>query len=365
LLLHPKPYIQEITTPVHGGITSSTIAKIHHTNLEVLDFSTCCNPYTFPFSLNKTVHSLDLSQYPDPNSSLLVDALSENLGIPTQNIIAGNGSTELIRLAATAYFNHEDTIVITSPSYSEYELACWIVNAKIKKYVLTEKSGFGINIDSFIAFANRYKPSGIFLCNPNNPTGHYLERQEILKVIDTFRESLIILDEAYIGFTGKQISLNSIIKHQNVLIIRSMTKKYALAGVRLGYAAADRKIITALLKVRPPWNVNSIAQVAGVAALSNKDYLRNSMLKIQDSANYLKVEISKLGFEVVPSDTNFFIFKVGNAKSFQRKLLGKGILVRDCTSFGLPQYIRIAPRNKRECIQLIKTISQLKEGGEC
>jgi histidinol-phosphate aminotransferase len=308
---------------------------------------------------------MDLRQYPDPDSGILVNALSHDLGIPNENIIAGNGSTELIRMAATAYFNHEDTIVIPSPTYGEYALACKIVNARIEKYTLIEKTGFKLNIDSIVAFAKKHKTSGIFLCNPNNPTGQYLDSKKILKIITAFPESLIILDEAYIAFTGSQASSESVIKHRNVLIIRSMTKEYALAGIRLGYAIASKEVIAALMKVRPPWNVNSVAQLAGVAALNHKDYLRQCMLKIHSSTNYLRSELSKLGFEIVPSDTNFFIFKVGNAKEFQQKLLKQGLLVRDCTSFGLPEYVRIAPRNRHECTQLIKAISQIKESGEC
>ena len=143
-----------------------------------------------------------------------------------------------------------------------------------------------------------------------------------------------------------------------------MTKEYTLAGIRLGFAISSRDIIATLTKVRPPWNVNSIAQLAGAAALRYKEYLSACMVKIHASANYLNRELSNLGFEIIPSDTNFFIFKVGSAKEFQRKLLREGFLVRDCTSFGLPEYIRIAPRNRRECVLLIKAIKQIKERGQ-
>ena len=147
--------------------------------------------------------------------------------------------------------------------------------------------------------------------------------------------------------------------HGNLVILRSMTKDYALAGLRLGYAIAADSIISVLKRVRPPWNVNALAQKAGIVALNSDKYLEKCNNKIQEAKRFLIKELERLGLSPLPSQTNFFLVKVGNATAFRQALLMKGILVRDCTSFGLPQYIRLAPRALPECQKLIKAIKEV------
>jgi len=139
-----------------------------------------------------------------------------------------------------------------------------------------------------------------------------------------------------------------------------MTKDYALAGLRLGYAISNAQLISALNKLLPPWNVSSVAQLAGIHALKSVNFLADSMVKIKRAKAYLVRRLGSLGFKVVPTSVNFFLVKVGNAAEYKSKLLKRGILVRDCTSFGLPEYIRISPRNMTDCKRFIRTISEIK-----
>jgi histidinol-phosphate aminotransferase len=154
------------------------------------------------------------------------------------------------------------------------------------------------------------------------------------------------------------------ISQGNVAILRSMTKDYALAGLRLGYAIASERIIDNLRRVCPPWNVNAVAQKVGAMMLEDEDYLEQSKSQIREAKQFLLDELSQLGFELLPSDAHYFLVKVGNAKDFRTSLLRHGIQVRDGTSFGLPEYIRIAPRTLPECQRLIELIGQIKEKGE-
>ena len=152
------------------------------------------------------------------------------------------------------------------------------------------------------------------------------------------------------------------ISRDNVIIVRSMTKDYALAGLRLGYAISSQGIIDALRRVCPPWNVNIVAQKAGVIALMDVNYFEQCKEKVRQAEQFLMDELRRLGFTSIPSNTNFFLMKVANGKAFRTALLRHGILVRDCTSFGLPEYVRIAPRTMPECQRLITTIQGLKCG---
>jgi len=141
-----------------------------------------------------------------------------------------------------------------------------------------------------------------------------------------------------------------------VVVLRSMTKDYGLPGLRLGYGVACREIIKNLRISTPPWNVNSIAQSVAIAVLDQEEYLRQSLRQVREAKRFLVTELTGLGFKVLPSDANYFLVKVGNAAEFRRSLLKEGILVRDCTSFGLPEYIRIAPRTMPGCERLIRAI---------
>jgi histidinol-phosphate aminotransferase len=201
----------------------------------------------------------------------------------------------------------------------------------------------------------------IFLCNPNNPTGYYLGRERFNQILNAATDSLVILDEAYISFTRQSWSSLELINEGNLLVIRSMTKNYSLPGLRLGYAVANREIINVLSRICPPWNVNAAAQAAGVMALKNRQPLESSLKSVYDGKRFLFEELSKTGFCCLPSETNFFLIKVKNAAEFKKKLLKKSILVRDCTSFGLPQYIRIAVNTMENNRRLVSSLREIME----
>jgi histidinol-phosphate aminotransferase len=138
-----------------------------------------------------------------------------------------------------------------------------------------------------------------------------------------------------------------------------MTKDYALAGLRLGYAIADEDIINTLKKVCPPWNVNAAAQQIGLYMLKDKEYLKHSEIEINMAKKYVIESMNTFNYRVIPSSTNFFLMEVGDATGFRNKLMAKGILVRDCSSFGLPKYVRIAPRTIKECHRLVEAVKNL------
>lgn len=136
-----------------------------------------------------------------------------------------------------------------------------------------------------------------------------------------------------------------------------------MAGLRLGYGVAKEEIIVTLRRICPPWNVNALAQKAGIIAIAGEDYLKRCQAELREARNYLVTELSRLGLPPLPSEANFFLVEVGNAAAFRRELLQRRILVRDCSSFGLPQYIRIAPRTLPECQSLVAAIKEIRKGG--
>lgn len=355
-----KPHLAGIKLPFHGGVSFTVPAHKNAGQKEIMDFSTCCNPYGPPKAVRTALVKADVQRYPDPDCSQLAMTLSQKLGLHPDKLIVGSGSTELIRLSVIAYAGPGDTIIIPCPTYSEYELAAAIADTRIKKYVAGEKDGFKLDCQKFISFAGRQHAAIIFLCNPNNPTGQYLSQEEVASILEAFPQTLVVLDEAYIAFTSGAWDSGKLLFKDNLLIIRSMTKDYAIAGLRLGYAIASEDIIANLKKVRPPWNVNAAAQEAGLAALSCRNYPTQYAKRISRLKKYLIDELMDLGFDCVPTNTNFFLFKTGNASRFRKKLLAKGVLVRDCASFGLPEYVRIAPLGIIQCRRFIRAVKEIQ-----
>ena len=364
LLPKPKPEVEKLKVCPHGGPNWAELEAMGLTPEEVIDFSVNSNPFPLPSGIKEIFDTIVIDRYPDSESTELKHCLSEKLGVAPDNILAGSGSMELIRLIATTYFGHGDSVLILEPTFGEYEIACQVVGTKILKQWGKAEDHFALRIEKTVSTIRRRCPRGIFICNPNNPTGQYLSQPQVEMVLDSSRDSLLILDEAYIAFTEGSWPSTDLISRGNVIILRSMTKDYALAGLRLGYAIASQEIIQNLRKVCSPWNVNVVAQKAGVIALKNTEHLKRCESKIRQAKQFLTDELCRLGFTVVPSKTNFFLVEVANAKAFHTALLRHGMLVRDCTSFGLPEYIRIAPRTMPECRKLIATIEALKSQGE-
>jgi histidinol-phosphate aminotransferase len=358
-LLQPRPAINKVTPCTHGGIDYTELKKPDVSLESILDFSVSCNPLGPPPGIREALADTPIEHYPDSEAAELKHTLAAKLNTSPDKLIIGSGSTELIRLIATAYFEPGDLALIPQPTYGEYEVTCHLADTKILKQPLLKEPDFRLNAAEMTSLLHQHKPKAVFLCNPNNPTGQYIPKEQVEHIMSSCRDSLVILDEAYIAFTDNAWSSQDMVDIGNLIILRSMTKDYALAGLRLGYAIAAEPIISVLKRVRPPWNVNAPAQKAGIIALNDDSYLRECNSKIREAGGFLIKELERLGLPPLTSQTNFFLVKVGNATAFRQALLKKGILVRDCTSFGLPQYIRLAPRTLPECQKLIESIKEV------
>ena len=361
--LQPNPEIENLKPSPHGGIDYAELKSMGLTGDMVIDFSVCSNPFMPSPEVKKSLNDIAIEQYPDSEATEFRQQLSKKLGVSPDKIQAGSGTIELIRLIALTYFRQGDSVLILEPTFGEYELACQIAGAKPVKQWGNEENNFVPKIGETVDLIRQHCPKGVFICNPSNPTGKYMSRKDVERILSTSEDTLFIIDEAYISFVDNSWSAINLIAQGNVLVLRSMTKDYALAGLRLGYAIADRKIINNLHRVRPPWNVNIMAQKAGVAALKDTEHLEQSWKKVKEAKQFLVDELCRLGFQPLPSDTNFFLMRVGDAGEFRTTLLKRGILVRDCTSFGLPEYVRIAPRTISECQKFLTTLQELNLKG--
>ncbi len=302
------------------------------------------------------IRNTPVEKYPDSQASRLRQELATKLGADIGNIMVGSGTTEIIRLIALTYLCQRDPVLILEPTYGEYEVASRIAGVYPMKYHALEKNGFIHDINDVVTVIKKRRPRAFFLCNPNNPTGKYLPRNDIERILESMNDNLLVLDEAYVAFVDECWCPFELIEKCNIIILRSMTKDFGLPGLRLGYAVARREIIDSLRLVLPPWNVNNIAQEIGIAVLKEEEYLRQSLIQVREAKHFLTTELAKLGFEILPSDTHYFLVKVRNAPTCRHSLLRNGIMVRDCSSFGLPEYIRVSPRSLQECEKLVDTM---------
>lgn len=362
--LRPKRTIARLRSGVHGGINHAELKALGIDPNEILDFSVCTNPFMPPPGIREKMGTMPVEQYPDSRATELRERLSVRLKVSPENILVGSGTTELIRLIALAHLRHNDPVLLLEPTYGEYEIASRLAGAKLIRYRAGEKDNFTPNIEEVAGLIRQRRPGAVFICNPNNPTGKYLLRKDIERVLAAMGDGLLVLDEAYVSFVGADWHPFDLTERGNVVVLRSMTKDYGLPGLRLGYMVAREEIIRYLRPALPPWNVNIVAQNTGLAVLEKEDYLRQTLRQVREAKNYLVKELKRLGFGVLPSDAHYFLVRVGNAPEFRHSLLKYGILVRDGTSFGLPEYVRISPRAMPECEKLIGAIGGILPSGE-
>ncbi len=364
--IRPRPEVEKLTPAVHGGPDYAELAALGLSPDEVIDFSANANPYGPSPRVRAALAEVSLDRYPDAQALALRERLAQLHGLTPNHVIAGNGTTELIWLLGMAYLQHGDPVVIIGPTFGEYRAAARVMGASVTEY-RTPAADFQPDVNAIAALIEQQQPRLTFLCNPNNPTGVYLVREAVEALAAACGKSLLVVDEAYRAFVTKPWPSEPLVERgpglnpveSNVVLLRSMTKDHALAGLRLGYALASPEVVAALKKVQPPWSVNAAAQVAGLAALSDEDHLRETLPPIAEAKAYLVEELTALGLRVVPSAANFLLVEVGDGRALRRKLLSHGLVVRDCASFGLPEYVRIAVRRMEECRRLIETLHQL------
>jgi histidinol-phosphate aminotransferase len=363
LPLRPRRAFARLGAVPHGGLDANELAGLGIDPAGVLDFSVSTNPFMPPPGTKELLSAVPVERYPDSSSTVLRRKLSERLGVPAGNIVVGSGTTELIRLLAGVYLRRGDTALVLEPTYGEYEAAVRLAGARVLKHRAAEKDNFSPDIAAMAGLVAARRPGAVFICHPNNPTGRYFSCREIEILLENLGDGLLVLDEAYVAFVEKSWNSIPLTDRGNVVVLRSMTKDYGLPGLRLGYAVARREIVAGLRPALPPWNVNIAAQELGAAMLEKDEYLEQSLRRVREAARFLAGELSRLGFTVLPSDAHYFLVKVGDAAACRRSLLEHGCLVRDCTSFGLPAHVRIAPRALPECRKLVDAFAELlKEG---
>lgn len=339
----------------HGGY----YGKNHQ---EVMDFSVNINPLGVPETLieNLKKELEEMVRYPEIDGASGKEVLAQHLGLKNENLILGNGATELIYLFARSL--KPEKVLIVKPTFTEYSKAFRLVGSSIYDYYTKEEKDFAIQIEELVSKIDDIKPDVLVICNPNNPTGVFTESKELIPVLDKLREinAYLFIDESFIDFTDKT-SCISLIDEYNIFILRSMTKIFAVPGLRLGYGIGREAIIFKLNQIKEPWTLNSLALKGIPVLLEDSKYLKNTQKWYSEEKKFLYNELRNISnIKVIKSETNFFLIKLlrFNSDSLIEYLLSKKIFVRNCDNFqGLSdKYIRIAVRKREDNIKIISEI---------
>jgi histidinol-phosphate aminotransferase len=350
----------------HGAFDYAELERLGLDPDTVLDFSVNSNPYGSPPGVPEAIVQVALELYPDRECIALRRKLSQRHHLEMEHIVVGNGTAELLLLLALALIQPGDRVLVIAPTFLEYARTARLMGAEVHYFTTEATTDFQIeDYDKLADCIEQVQPKLVFSCQPNNPTGNLLDVAQVAGLMDSFPDTVFVFDEAYLDFiTPEQArpSLTSWVRERaNLLILHSMTKNYALAGLRLGYVVGDAALVQAISQVRPAWNVNGLALAAGLVVLEADEWLKDTLGQLHETRQDLVIGLEKVGLPVVPSAVHYFIVKVGQATAFRSQLLEHNIMVRDCTSFGLPEYVRIATRLPNENTQLLKAIGKVKE----
>ena len=331
---------------------------------EYIKLNTNENPY--PPSQNvinaiKNYNFENLRLYPDSESEELKEVYSKSLNVNKENIFVGNGSDEVLATAFQAFFMDKENVIMPDITYSFYPVYCKLYNIKAKEIPL--KNDYTIDINDYMLENN-----GIVIANPNAPTGIALSKKEIEEIVKNNINSVILIDEAYVDFGGESV-VSLINKYKNLLVVRTLSKSYSLAGMRIGFAIGSKELIEGMNRVKNSFNsypIDRLAQIAAIEAINDSKYFDNNINKIMNTRNIVSEELKKLEYIVLDSKTNFLFISNPNIKAEEifNKLKSNKILVRYFKKVRLDNWLRVTIGTDEEMnkfLDVIKKIGRCKE----
>lgn len=319
---------------------------------EPLDFSANVSPLGVPSSVVKAITDAaeEADKYPDPLCRDLSDQIASYEGVPSEDVICGNGAADIIFRFA-AYMKGKRCLV-TAPTFSEYETALTANGCEVKRYRLLEENGFRVDRGFLAEITDDIDI--VFLCEPNNPTGVTSGREFLMEALSTCEkhDAVLVIDECFNEFIDdpqSQTMKKALDSTRNLLILKAFTKVFAMAGVRLGYGlCSNREIIEGIRRSGQPWAVSGLAQAAGIAALKEPEYVTRLSKMVKRERAFLFEGLTDLGLTVIPGEANYLLFKAPG--DLEQKMREKGILIRDCSNYpGLGDgWFRTAVRTRED-----------------
>jgi threonine-phosphate decarboxylase len=349
---------------IHGAdiYTASEISGYNED--DIMDFSSNINPLGMPKEVESAaVNSIKYAdRYPDINSRKLIDAISAYEKAPKEFIFVSNGAAEAIFRISSCLKPKKG--LLTAPAFSEYEKSMKLSESIIDYYYLDEGSSFKISEDILESIDE--KTDIVFICNPNNPTGQLTEKSILEKILLKLKKNnaFLAVDECFLDFvenSEKYSMVGLLEKYDNLIVIKAFTKIFAMPGIRLGYCMSSNEQLINNLKIKgPPWNVSTIAQAAGIAALKEQEYIKRTKAYVKEQRNYLFDGLKKSGITAFESHANYILLKT-DIPDLKEQMLNKKILIRSCANYVnlSRQFYRIAVRKVEENKMFIEKLEEI------
>ncbi|HWR40049.1 MAG TPA: threonine-phosphate decarboxylase CobD [Patescibacteria group bacterium] len=359
----------------HGGNIYALLRQSGQTSGDVLDFSANINPLGMAVSVRQAIETNlgNLIHYPDPAAVELKQAISRHYQMPEECITAGNGAVEL--LYVLCHCRKPRRVLVTAPTFSEYERAARAAGAAVEYFTLLPEQGFSLDVAEILP-----RLSGVdmvFICNPNNPTGGLLRREQLEPLLIAAQKTgtMVVVDESFQDFLTNRRELSCrplLAKYDHLVVVCSLTKFYAIPGLRLGFVLASPAWTRTLHGAKDPWNVNSLAQVAGVAALQDSAYQEQSRAVLAQAREELYELLLQIkNCRPYPPSVNYILLNIADSgvvsSKLRRRMAEAGVMIRDCANYpGLSaDYVRVAVKLPEQNRKLAAVLQQKLHSPEC
>ncbi len=326
----------------HGGASPEDRARLAAAGVELVDLSANINPYGPHPSVLAAAQAATVSHYPEADSRSLRAAYAATRGLATNEVLAGNGSSELIYLVARA-FASGGRVLVVGPTFGEYTAAARAADAAVVEEVrASSETAFCPDLEGLIQRIVAVPPRLVFVCNPNNPTSTLLPRTAIERLTAVVRGvgGVLVVDEAYMDFAAPDADPAPLAEGR--LVIRTLTKLHSIPGLRAGFLCGPSRLIEQVARFQPPWPVSAPAEAAAIQALTLDGWAAGCVANVVEARETLVSGLRAEGWQVVESRANFVLVWAADGASLRGRMLERGFVLRDCASFGLPHYVRIA-----------------------
>jgi histidinol-phosphate/aromatic aminotransferase/cobyric acid decarboxylase-like protein len=343
---------------IHGGLPHAELRALGIDAGSVLDLSTNCNPYGPCAAMLDAIRTAPVDCYPDPAAASAREAIADALGVAADSVALGNGAAELLWTLASVLVRAGTGVVIAEPTFCELRAAAAHAGGEIYDWRARPDDGFTIDLAALGQLIRDRAAAVAYLCAPGTPTGNAIPAAVVRDLAEAHPITTFILDQSFLSLSERFADV-AIEQPSNVACVRSLTKDFAIPGVRVGYVVAAPALIARLEQARPAWTTSAAAQAAAIAACTSGEFVSASRARLLADRVELALGLAALGLPPAPSTTGFVVARVGDARGLRQRLLARHrVVVRDCASFGLPEYIRISARPAPERARLFAALSQ-------
>ena len=348
---------------VHGGLRPAELRALGIDLAQVLDLSVNVNPYGPAPGVVEAIRSAPLDAYPDPEALAVREALGDRWSVVPERVAFGNGASELLWALAQVLLRDGRTLLIVEPAFSELRVAAGSAGAQVLEWRARLEGGLVPDLEAIGRELDRVHPDVLALCSPTSPAGAPVPADELLRLAFDHPRTTVLLDESFLSLSDGHADLDEPLP-DNVVRIRSLTKDHALPGLRVGYLLAPPELVRAVDGVRQAWPTGTLAQAAALAAISAERFVAESRTALRADRLALADGLRALGRPPLASAAPYLIFDAGDAAALRSRLLAGGVLVRDCASFGLPGFVRVAARPAADRDRFLAALAvALRQGG--